>query len=275
MTTSVEAERNHALLDWYAAHGRDLPWRRTSDPYAILLSEMMLQQTQVDRVTPFYQRFVEAWPTVDALAAAPLADVLAAWSGLGYNSRAKRLLDAARKIAEIGWPTTATGLAELPGVGPYTAAAVAAFSFGERAAAVDTNAKRVLSRWHGDILRGAALDAVAAGDIAEDAASWNQAVMDLGATVCTVRRPSCDVCPVSAWCAGPEIYEAPRQQSRFEGSLRQVRGALVRKLVTGTFDVDELADSTGFAVTSVEAALDGLVGDGLVRATEEGFTLAE
>ncbi len=270
MTVSIEADRNRALLRWYEAQGRDLPWRLTTDPYPILVSEVMLQQTQVDRVVRHFTRFMARFPTVEALSAAQFADVLRVWSGLGYNSRARRLLDAARVIAAKGWPTDVDGLGQLPGVGPYTAAAVASFALGERVAAVDTNSRRVLSRWHGEPLKGAGLDAAAAADLDEDAASWNQAVMDLGATICLPRAPRCDVCPVSTWCAGPDVYEPPRPQPRFDGSLRQIRGAVVRALVAGTSTLDDLVDTTGFAKPAVAKALDGLSQDGLV--TAEGAT---
>ena len=132
-----------ALLAWYGRERRDLPWRRTTDPYRILVSEVMLQQTQVPRVVPRYEAWVERWPTAEALAAAPPADVLREWVGLGYNRRALRLHDAARHVAAHGWPED---LEDLPGVGPYTAAAVGSFAFGRQAVAVDTNARRVFDR---------------------------------------------------------------------------------------------------------------------------------
>ena len=275
MTLPIETERNHALLEWYAERGRTLPWRLTTDPYPVLVSEVMLQQTQVDRVVPHYERFLAAFPTVERLADADFADVARLWSGLGYNTRAKRLQETARIVAVTGWPKTADALAALPGVGPYTAAAVASFAFGERVAAVDTNLKRVLGRWHGEVLNGQALAAAAATDIAEDAASWNQAMMDLGATLCRPRNPSCDECPVAAWCAGPDTYEPPRSQPRFEGSLRQLRGSLVRRLVAGAASIDELLPAAGFEDDLVEEALAGLIDDGLVVEDEDGYRLAD
>ena len=142
-------------------------------------------------------------------------------------------------------------------------------------AAVDTNLKRVLSRWHGDVLNGQALSAIAAADLADDAASWNQAMMDLGATMCRPRKPSCSVCPVAAWCAGPETYEPPRPQPRFEGSLRQIRGAVMRRLVAGDATFDEIVATSGFRGEAVEEALAGLIDDGLIVEVEEGFTLTE
>ena len=150
------APLQHAVLAWYDAHGRDLPWRRTRDPYAILVSEVMAQQTQVGRVVEYYERWLARWPTAAALAAASPADVLTAWVGLGYNRRALRLREAAAIVARDGWPRDAAGLRALPGVGPYTAAAVASFAFGERVAAVDTNVRRVAARLGADPRRAAA-----------------------------------------------------------------------------------------------------------------------
>jgi A/G-specific adenine glycosylase len=228
---SIEQERNAALLAWYGEHRRDLPWRGSTDPYVVLVSEMMLQQTQVSRVVAHFDEFLARFPTIEDLAGAGFPDVLAAWVGLGYNTRAKRLHEAARRIAAEGWPTDPAGLEELPGIGSYTAAAIAAFAFGGQVAAVDVNQRRVLSRWHGEVLTGAALEAMARQHLPADAATWNQAVMDLGALVCRPLRPRCDVCPVSDWCAGPEVATPPRPQGRFEGSVRQARGAVIRALI--------------------------------------------
>jgi A/G-specific adenine glycosylase len=227
------SERNRALLRWYAESRRDLPWRRSTDPYLVLVSEIMLQQTQVNRVVPAFTAFIDRFPSVDDLAGADPASVLEAWSGLGYNGRAIRLQAAARRIAEDGWPTTVSGLTDLPGIGPYTAAAIAAIAFGETVAAVDTNLRRILSRWEGEPLRGRHLLSVASEAVAEPASEWNQAMMDLGASVCRPRTPKCDRCPVESWCADPAVYDAPPRQGTFEGSTRQLRGAVVRAHVRG------------------------------------------
>jgi A/G-specific adenine glycosylase len=198
-----------ALVAWYRANRRDLPWRRTRDPYAILLSELMLQQTRVDTVVPYYGRFLAEWPTVGALAAAPEEDVLRAWAGLGYYRRARNLHAAARAVvAAGGFPRTVDGLLSLPGVGPYTAAAVASIAFDLPAAAVDGNVQRVISRRHGltaDPARGDGLrvDTRRALDLHEaaaDASSVTQGLMELGATVCVPRAPRCDACPWGAVC---------------------------------------------------------------------------
>lgn len=275
-SATIEQERNAALLAWYEAHGRPLPWRLQPSPYRTLVSEVMCQQTQAERVIPFYERFITRFPSVEALAEAPLKDVIALWNGLGYNARAKRLHEAARHIAATGWPDDVAGLERLPGIGAYTARAIAALSFGAHVAAVDTNLRRVLSRWHGEELTALGLERAAAGALADtDAAVWNQAVMDLGAALCRPRQPACASCPVSAWCAGPETYVPPRPQGRFEGSPRQLRGAIVRRLVRSSADFAELADVAGFPANEVEKALETLIDDGLVEQHDGTFRLPE
>lgn len=262
--------RNTALLSWYRSNGRALPWRNTKDPYRILVAEIMSHQTQISRVVPAYERFLERFPTVDALATSSLRDVMAVWTGLGYNNRARRLHEAARHITAHGWPDTVEGLLDLPGIGPYTAHAVAAFSMGIRVPAIDTNLKRVLSRWYGEELDGLTLRNAAEESLGPDAAAWNQALMDLGATICTPRNPRCDLCPVTRHCAGPEVYVPPRAQSRFEGSVRQVRGAIVRRLVHGHADTDELLEATGADPGRLETALDGLIHDDVIVESQDG-----
>jgi A/G-specific adenine glycosylase len=193
-----------ALLAWFDEHGRDLPWRRTRDPYAILVSEVMLQQTQVARVVPRYLAFLERWPTVADLAAATVADVIRAWQGLGYNRRALNLHRAARHVAAEGWPDDLT---DLPGVGRYTADAVARFALDRPVLPVDTNIRRVLERTSGEFSPASA-----------------HALMDLGATVCLARIPRCNACPLAEDCPSRgRRYEPLRKQSRFEGSFRQRR----------------------------------------------------
>ena len=210
------------LLAWFAAEGRDLPWRRTRDPYAILVSEVMLQQTQAARVVPRYVAWLERWPTVDALAGASADDVLRAWQGLGYNRRALNLHRAAREIAANGWPDELT---ELPGVGRYTADAVACFAFGRAVLPVDVNVRRVLER------TGGSFDHTCA-----------QALMDLGATVCIARVPRCGECPLAEECPSRgRRFEPLRRQGPFEGSFRQRRAAALRALLDGVDPRDEEA----------------------------------
>ncbi len=266
----LDEARNAALFAWYLDQQRTLPWRGETDPYRILVSEVMLQQTQASRVVPFYERFVTRFPNVDALASAVLQDVLDAWTGLGYNSRALRLREAARIVKENGWPTTPEALSELPGVGPYTAAAVASFAFGAQVPAVDTNLRRVLSRWYGESLNGAALEAAAKTALGEPAGDWNQAMMDLGAMVCLPKSPRCTICPVKDWCSGPAAYRPPTAQGRFEGSARQLRGAIIRTLVRHTATIEEIVQQTGFSAVETEAALTDLISEDLIERTVAG-----
>jgi len=201
-----------ALLAWYAVEKRDLPWRRTSDPYAIWLSEVMLQQTRVETVVPYWERFLAAYPDVVALADAPLEDVLARWSGLGYYRRARMLHATALQVRDAhggAFPDSVEGLRTLRGVGPYTAGAVASIAFGRPAALVDGNVARVLARvfaMEEDVRGGAGLArvwAIAEALVPEEGAgTFNQALMELGATVCTPRAPRCLLCPARDVCEG-------------------------------------------------------------------------
>jgi A/G-specific adenine glycosylase len=223
------------LLVWFGEHGRDLPWRRTRDPYAILVSEVMAQQTQVDRVVPRWMRWLERWPTIDALGSASPADVIREWQGLGYNRRALNLHRAAQHVAAHGWPDDLT---ELPGVGRYTADAVACFALSRDVLPVDVNVRRVQER------TGHTFTAAAA-----------QALMDLGATVCLARIPRCELCPLAEGCPSRgNRYEPLRKQAPFEGSFRQRRAATLRLVA----DADRpVADLDLDAVESL--ARDGLV----------------
>ena len=274
--SALEQERAAALLSWYRIHRRHLPWRDTGSPYDVLVSEIMLQQTQVDRVIPYFERWMEQYPTVADLAEASRAETLAIWSGLGYNNRCKRLHETARIVAGDGWPTSIEGLQELPGVGAYTARAIAAFALGQHVAAVDTNLRRVLSRWYGEPLRGRALDVAAHQSLAEPAGDWNQAMMDLGATICRSHQPACTQCPVESWCAGPGmILDVPRQ-TKFEGSTRQVRGAVIRALVRqAPQSIAELVAATQFPTSSVIEATTSLAADGLIETQDSVVRLCD
>ncbi|HWX10081.1 MAG TPA: A/G-specific adenine glycosylase [Gaiellaceae bacterium] len=223
------------LLAWFEENGRELPWRTTRDPYAILVSEVMAQQTQVDRVVPRWHAWLERWPTVEALAAASPADVIREWQGLGYNRRALSLHRAAQQVATQGWPDDLT---ELPGVGRYTADAIACFALGRDVLPVDVNVRRVSER------TGHRFTAAAA-----------QALMDLGATVCLARIPRCDACPLAEECPSRgRRYGPQRKQGPFEGSFRQRRAATLRLVATAAREAAEL---DGEAVASL--ARDGLV----------------
>ena len=263
----MAAERTRALLDWYRRHGRDLPWRDTTDPWAILVSEVMSQQTQISRVLPAWATFMERFPTPGDLAVAGRSELITLWAGLGYQRRAINLQRAARVVSESGWPSDVEGLMELPGVGPYTAAAVASFAFGEPVPAVDTNLKRILSRWHGEPLAGTALRQAASAEIpTTDGADWNQALMDLGATVCRPKNPACDVCPVEDWCTDPEVYEPPPRQSSYEGSARQARAAVLRTVARfGAMSIESLSYRSGIERARLEQAIASLIAEGTVQ----------
>ncbi len=220
-----------ALLDWYARVRRPLPWRATQDPYALLVSEVMLQQTQAARVVPYYEAFLARFPDPQALAHAAPGDVLAAWSGLGYNRRALALQAAARHVAKHGWPDDLT---ELPGVGLYTAAAVGSFAWDRQDVAVDTNVRRVLERFDGVQRHPQALAERARALVPPgQAAVFNQAMMELGAVVCRPRAPRCAECPVRTGCARGPVTPRRRGAERFEASDRHARGRVVAALVRG------------------------------------------
>jgi A/G-specific adenine glycosylase len=221
--------QTEALLTWFDQHRRDLPWRRTRDPYAIWLSEVMLQQTRVETVLPFYNRFLERFPTVRDMARAEIEEVLALWSGLGYYRRARQLHAAAREIAAAGaFPSTVEALLALPGIGAYTAAAVASIAFGVVTPVMDGNVERVLSRvlaQEEDPKAGAARKKLfaAAAELLDPTrpGDSNQALMELGATLCSPRRPKCLLCPLLSGCRGsragdPERYPASKAKREVE-----------------------------------------------------------
>ena len=244
-----------AVLAWWREHGRDLPWRRTRDPYALLVAEVMLQQTQVARVVDRWTAWLERWPDAPSLAAATPAEVLQAWQGMGYNRRALNLHRASRVVAAHGWPTTYDGLRTLPGVGPYTAAALAVQAFGADLLPVDVNVRRVLER----ALGGTDLEPPTGR-----ASDFLQALFDLGATVCLARVPRCDRCPVAGSCPSRgRRYEPARRQGRFEGSRRQARGRLLDRLREGPVALPD-------ADAEIVAAL---VRDGLAVVTNRVVTL--
>jgi A/G-specific adenine glycosylase len=242
-----------SLLDWYRVHGRaHLPWRQTRDPYRIVVSEFMLQQTQVERVIPLYEAFVTAFPDFAALAAADAGDAVRLWRGLGYNSRAMRLHALARAVVERHGgrlPSDRAALLALPGIGPYTASAVRAFAFELDDVALDTNIRRIAHRTgfgleHPPLATDAELDARArAALVAGTAHDWNSAMMDVGATICTARAPKCLLCPLRAGCAAAPVDAAalalrarkttrrsPQESIPFERTTRYLRGRIVDRL---------------------------------------------
>jgi A/G-specific adenine glycosylase len=262
-----------AVLAWGLAQLRDLPWRQSRDPWAVLVSEVMLQQTQAQRVVPRWFAFLERFPDAGTCAAADLADVLREWQGLGYPRRARNLHATAVAVSESdGWPDTVTGLMALPGIGPYTARAVVAFAFERDVAVVDTNIARVLARVEGRRLT--AREAQAAADAAlvpGRSWAWNQCLMDLGAVLCRP-RPRCAECPLVQSCAwrgdGPDPAVGSAgvsvRQAPFEGSDRQARGRLMRALGEGPVEVVKVPEVMGRGPEAAQRLTTDLVADGLV-----------
>lgn len=273
-----------ALLAWGERYRRDLPWRRTRDPWAILVSEVMLQQTQIARVAPRYEAFLAAFPTASDCAAAPVAAVIRAWDGLGYNRRAVQLHRCSEQLVERHNgqpPRDLLALLNLSGVGPYTARAVLAFAFEDDVGVVDTNAGRVLARWCGRSLKAAEAQAVADAAVPPGSGwAWNQALFDLAAQVCTRHGPRCEQCPVRPACRwqgqGDDPADGSAQvgggQSRFEGSDRQGRGRLVAALRLGPVPESEVAAAAGWPDDPSRAArvLAGLEDDGIAVIDDEG-----
>ncbi len=270
-------EARAAVLAWYDARGRALPFRRTRDPWAILVSEAMAQQTQAARAGERWLAFMGRYPTAAALAAATPADVIRAWQGLGYNRRALALWRAARMISQERAgrvPDDLAALERLPGVGPYTARAVAAIAFGRPVGAVDTNVRRVLGRLTGtsgvremQALADQVVPAARPGD-------WTHALMDIGATLCGPRRPLCEACPVRNWCRYITEVEAsaPPRQARnpavpFPRTTRWLRGRILDRLRAAAGDawVDVVGPIGDHDVAAVANALQTLVRDGLAQ----------
>lgn len=290
------------LLAWFEANARDLPWRRTRNPYRILVSEVMLQQTQVDRVRPYYEAFLARFPDESALADAPASEVIRMWAGLGYNRRAVNLQRAVQHVVrqlDGEWPRTVDGLRALPGIGPYTAGAVACFAFEQDVGFLDTNMRRVLHRvFHGPEGAGDPVperDLVALASRAVppgDGWRWNQALIEFGALQCTARKPACVVCPLQRECrAFPDIQGVIAQRPTrrraqdakpFVGSSRYYRGRVVDVLreahvpggpglgmaelgerVRGDFDAEIHLDW-------LREVVSGLSRDGLLAMAEDG-----
>ena len=278
------------VVDWFDRNGRDLPWRHTRDPWPILVAELMLQQTQVARVRQRWPTFLDRFPDPAACAAAPVGAVIEAWAGLGYNRRAVNLHRSAQQVvASFGgsMPTRLADLLDLPGIGPYTARAVRVFAYEADDGVVDTNVARILARQQGHRLRRRQVQDLADSLVpAGDGWRWNQALLDIGASVCRARQPSCEVCPIVASCrwagAGspdpdPAITSAgvSGPQSRFEGSDRQGRGRLVDALRRGPVAHADLAAVMGWPddPTRAERVASTVERDGLAVRLGSSFTL--
>jgi A/G-specific adenine glycosylase len=283
----VPTPQQRTLLTWGRAHRRDLPWRRTRDPWAVLVSEVMLQQTQVARVRPAYVAFLERYPDAATLAAVPLGDVLQTWSGLGYPRRAASLHAAAGLVVrEHGGRLSGDldALRALPGVGAYTARAVLAFAFEHDVGVVDTNVARVLARTHGRRLRPAEAQSLADGWVPPGRGwAWNQALLDVGALGCGKRQWACATCPLGSTCrwrgSGADPAEGSagtsRRQARFDGSDRQGRGRLLAALHGGPVGRSRLAVTMGWPDDPARAARVAatLAADGLAVQERDRYAL--
>ena len=279
-----------AVINWFDLHRRDLPWRgSTVSPWGIVVSEFMLQQTQVDRVLPKWLDWMSRWPTPADLAAASTADVLRAWQGLGYPRRAMRLQACAQVITDNfdgEVPRTEAELLAMPGIGQYTAAAICAFAFNEPTVVLDTNVRRVIERaWSAQALPTAHLtkpevERATALVRDHDGAQWSAAVMELGALVCTARNPQCEICPLSktcAWLAAGKPDNAPkrRKQPSFAGSDRQARGSLLRAVSSAPVVPTSVIEAAWADVIQREKAMTSLIDDGLVIRVDRGYALPE
>ena len=273
------------LIEWGSGSLRDLPWRRTNDAWRVLVSEIMLQQTSVARVLPKYEAFLEAFPTPEALAQAPLGDALKLWSGLGYPRRCRNLQSTAVVLHELyhgEMPRSLHELLALPGIGQYTARAVLAFAHREDVAVVDVNVSRVLSRLEGTPMRARALQDLADQLVPQGLGwEWNQVMMDFGARHCTVRAPLCSSCPVRVQCKYKGVGEDPAQssagvskpQGRFEGSDRQARGRAMRSVSDGAMRKDDVIAAMKVEHERGEKLIASLIDEGLLRQSGGVVTL--
>jgi len=265
-------EFRRAVWRWTRTRSRPLPWRGERDPYKILVSEVMLQQTQALRVVEPYLAFLARFPSVEALASAPAADVLHEWGSLGYPRRALNLWRAAQAIvARGGFPTDVDALVELPGVGPYTARAVATFAFDAHVGIVEANVRRVIERcFDADDYQSVADALTPRGR----AAKWNQAVIDLGAEVCRPRDPRCDGCPVRSMCVWDGVVRPVKKKlPRFETTARFARGRIVDALRRGPATVQTLRRETKLEAVRLDDALATLLVDGLVHRRRARYVL--
>lgn len=287
------AQAYSALTQWYAQHARDLPWRKNDvTPWGVLVCEVMSQQTPVARVTPVWLAWMHRWPTPAALASASVAEILIAWDRLGYPRRALRLHECAQVLStEYGGelPDERARLLALPGIGPYTADALLAFAFHQRSVVLDTNIRRVLARWHGQALPAAHLTAAERERAAQfvpsygqQAAQWNQAIMEFGALICTATSPQCGGCPIAELCGWkldgyPLGASAPAPaRQKFAGTQREARGkimAVLRAHPDTALARCELLSASGLTDERFTPALRTLLNDGLARELDSGIAL--
>jgi A/G-specific adenine glycosylase len=292
---SAKAAFRRGLFAWYAKHRRELPWRKARDPWRVLVSEVMLQQTQVGRVKEKYEAFFARWKDVHAFAGATLAQVLAFWSGLGYNRRAKNLHAAANAISRAhggAVPATLEGLRALPGLGAYTAAAVMSFARNADVTVCDTNVRRVVLRrfFGGEFAKHVPspkeLDALLGTLVPKGRSrNWHSALMDFGSAVCTGRAPSCGICPFRSSCIAARSFAMDRKkpvrrlvrpQPRFEGSRRQARGAVIRALASaGSHGLQKNVLSAALFGVDLDAVMADLVAEGMVEELAAGYRLPE
>jgi len=273
------------LLTWYRAHGRNLPWRQTTDPYAILVAEVMLQQTQVDRVIPKYEAWLEAFPNWKALSEAPRSDVLKFWSGLGYNNRAVRLHELSKVVVEeLGGelPKTEDELVKLPGIGPYTAGAIVAFAYNKPGKCIDVNVERIMKRLffsRRQEISKSAVERFFLASYPRNARAYANALMDFGSLICTASKPMCDSCPLYDECKSRGEREeekeerAKKRQSRFLHSNRWWRGQILKGLNQGVKSEESLRSLIGHENRQAfQRALGELERDGLVVRRDNTLT---
>jgi len=287
LVPASSAQLTDRILDWGRPRLRDLPWRKSRDPWSVLVAEVMLQQTQVGRVLPRWSQFLSRFPDPGSCAAAPVAELIKEWSGLGYNRRAVNLHRCAFQLVTVhggNLPDDLDELLKLPGVGPYIARAVLVFAFERNFAVVDTNVTRILKRHEGRRFKSAEVQELA-DDLLPHGESWiwNQVLLDFGATICRSRNPLCAECPVSVTCVWGGVGEDPakfptgidRRKLKFEGSDRQGRGRLVEALRNGSVSAEDLTSVMGWGTDVIRAKriADQLVIDGLILKKGEVYLL--
>ena len=254
------------LLIWYKENRRSFNWRHTNDPWKILLIEIISQQTQIDRANTYYQKFIKKFPTPESMSQSSLKTILKMWSGLGYNNRAIRLHESSKLIAEKGFKNIYPNFESLPGVGQYTKNAILSFAYGDKVLALDTNLERVLTRYFAidstkDYVEKYS-DFLLAGVKSRD---LNQALMDLGSSICTSSNPKCDICPIEKGCE-KFILKSKNPIEKFKGSNRELRGKIIKLLlVENEITIKEIVDKTSEDEEKIITAVNGLKGDGLLK----------